>query len=218
MSPATCLVLMFKAPQRSKQRLAAQIGARAETAAVRLLECAIADLAAWPGTRCLAPATPADAQYARSQGYTAELWLPQGAGNLGQRIEHVNAQLLAAGHPAQIYIGIDCPALDDDYLIRAAAALTQTEVVLGPAHDGGVVLMGVRGAWPPLRPLPWSSAELKAALHAACERANRSITQLEAYRDVDDVSDLEYLPGVLSEDPRPSRQRLLEWLAAEQLR
>jgi len=218
MSPATCLVLMFKAPQRSKQRLAAQIGTRAETAAIRLLECAMADLAAWPGTRCLAPSTPADADYARSQGYTAELWVTQGAGNLGERIEHVNARLLAAGHESQIYIGIDCPALDDDSLQRAADALLETEIVLGPAHDGGVVLMGVRGAWPPLRQLPWSSAALNAALQAACVQAGRSITLLEAYRDVDDLSDLEHLPGVLEADPRPSRQRLLEWLVAERFR
>jgi len=215
MSPANCLVLMFKAPQRSKQRLAAQIGMRAETAAIRLLECAMADLAAWQGTRCLAPSSPADAEYARAQGYTAELWIEQGAGNLGQRIEHVNARLLDAGHASQIFIGIDCPALDDGYLRRAADALIETQVVLGPAHDGGVVLMGVRGAWPPLRQLPWSSAGLKAALQAACLQEGQTITQLEAYRDVDDLSDLEFLTGVLEADPRPSRQRLLEWLVAE---
>ena len=217
MQSTTCLILMFKSPQRSKQRLAAQIGAGARIAAEHLMECAFEDLAAWPGPVCLAPAAEEDAQYARSRGYPAELCVIQGPGNLGERIEQVNANLLSAGHESQLFIGIDCPALDGDYLRRAAGALADTDVVLGPADDGGVVLMGVRGAWPSLGQLPWSSAELGAALQAACATAGLSVTLLEAHGDVDDLDDLRFLPGRLREDPRPSRQRLRAWIAAEEL-
>jgi hypothetical protein len=211
----TCLVLMFKAPQRSKRRLAAKLGAPAQIAAAHLLECAIDDLSAWPGPACLAPAEAADAEYARARGCSAQLCVLQGDGNLGERIERVNASLHAAGHESQIFIGIDCPGLDADYLRRAADALIENDVVLGPAHDGGVVLMGVRGVWPPLAGLPWSSAGLGAALQAACAQTSRSVAHLEALRDVDELTDLDDLPERIGNDPRPSRQRLREWILTE---
>src|SRR5690606_37370137 len=57
----TSLVLMLKAPSRSKRRLAAARGdAAASEAARRLAACALEDLAAWPGPTWLAPADRTD--------------------------------------------------------------------------------------------------------------------------------------------------------------
>lgn len=211
----TCLVLMFKSPQHSKRRLAAQIGTRAATAAAHLLECAAADLAAWRGPTCLAPAAAADSRYARDHGIGADTQLLQRGGNLGERIGHLNAALLAAGLRRQLFIGSDCPALDGDYLERAAAALAHTDVVLGPADDGGVVLMGIDGRWPALAALPWSSAELGAALQQGCEAAGLGVTLLDSRSDVDALTDLRRLPVLLEGDQRASRRRLCEWILSE---
>ena len=41
-----------------------------------------------------------------------------------------------------ILIGTDCPDISGDYLRAAGAALQQHDVVLGPAEDGGYVLIG----------------------------------------------------------------------------
>jgi glycosyltransferase A (GT-A) superfamily protein (DUF2064 family) len=215
MQTQTCLVLMFKAPNRSKLRLAAEIGLRAHTAAQHLFECAVADLEAWHGPTCFAPADAQEMEFLRDRHCRADSYIEQGTGNLGERIGHVNAALHAAGHTEQLFIGIDCPALDPDYLARADAILTEADVVLGPADDGGVVLMGVRGLWPQLANLPWSTAALQRELIQACEQSNLCIGTLEAHHDVDRASDLQRLPDKLKGDPRPSRRRLCDWIKSE---
>jgi glycosyltransferase A (GT-A) superfamily protein (DUF2064 family) len=215
MQTQTCLVLMFKSPHRSKQRLAAEIGSRAQTVAEHLFECAVADLEAWPGPTCFAPAKPEDLQFARERRCVADLCTEQGSGNLGERIGHVNLALRDAGHSDQLFIGIDCPALDLNYLTRADAVLRDADVVLGPADDGGVVLMGVRGKWPELGGLPWSTPLLRAELVETCRNANLHIATLEAHGDVDCARDLQRLPGRLKSDDRPSRRRLCDWIESE---
>ena len=43
-----------------------------------------------------------------------------------------------------ILVGSDCPDLSSDYLAKAAEALRVAPLVLGPAEDGGYVLIGMR--------------------------------------------------------------------------
>ncbi len=139
----------------------------------------------------------------------------QSGGNLGARINHVNAELIRLGFERQLYIGIDCPSLDVDYLERAAAALGDHDTVLGPAADGGVVLMGVRGRWPPLAELPWSTTALFESLRAACVAAGSSAATLPGRKDVDTLDDLVALRTELLGDARPARRALVRWLTAQ---
>ena len=213
MQTETCLVLMFKSPHRSKQRLAAEIGARAQIVATHLFECAAADLAAWDGPVCFAPADTQDIEVLETA--QCDNIVEQGPGNLGERINRVNRSLLQAGYDRQIFIGIDCPALDRDYLQRADMALRSAGVVFGPAHDGGVVLMGIAGHWPDLSELPWSTGQLGDALIDVCRQSNLSVQLLEAHSDVDCKDDLKELPKQLHGDQRETRQRLCEWVEAE---
>ena len=206
-----CVVLMMKSATRSKRRLAEHIGARRATeVAQRLLDCAREDLAAWPGPTCVAPSTADE----RADGPPADTVVVQGDGNLGERIQHVNAELLRLGFEQQLYVGIDCPSLDAAYLERAAAELIRHHAVLGPAADGGVVLMGVRGAWPALAELPWSTSALFESLLAACAAAG-STAVLPRRSDVDTVEDFAALRGALLGDTRPARRALATWLAAQ---
>jgi len=211
---ACCVVLMMKSAASSKRRLAAAIGAaRATQAAQHLIDCAREDLEGWSGKVCIAPADAADLA-ALGPTSAAEVIVQRG-GNLGERINHVNAALVARGVDRQIYVGIDCPMLDLDYLERAAAALTRCDVVLGPALDGGVVLMGVRGLWPSLSRLPWSTGELFGALESTCASAGARAAVLETLRDVDTLDDLVALRAVLAGDSRPARRALCGWLAQQ---
>ncbi|HET8699484.1 MAG TPA: DUF2064 domain-containing protein [Gammaproteobacteria bacterium] len=205
-----CVVLMMKSPARSKRRLAERIGApRAAQAAARLLDCAREDLAAWPGPTCAAPSAADEL----GDAPPADAVVVQPGGNLGERIAHVNGELLALGFERQIFIGSDCAALDVAYLERAAAALADHDAVLGPALDGGVVLMGVRGRWPPLAHLPWSTSALFESLRAACAAAG-TCAILAPRSDVDTLADLVALRAELGADARPARRALASWLAA----
>jgi glycosyltransferase A (GT-A) superfamily protein (DUF2064 family) len=207
-----CVVLMMKSAARSKRRLAARLGTeRATQAAQRLLDCACEDLAAWRGPRCAAPSA-ADDQLGAPP---ADAVVVQRDGNLGERINHVNDELIRRGFARQLFIGIDCPSLDVAYLARAAAALDEHDTVLGPAADGGVVLMGVRGYWPSLAELPWSTDALCEALRAACAASGSRCALLPRLQDVDTPSDLAALRTKLRGDPRPARQALVRWLSAQ---
>jgi len=211
-SAACCVVLMMKSALRSKRRLAEHIGARRATqAAQRLLDCACEDLEAWPGLRCVAPSAADE----RVDAPPAQVVVLQGGGNLGARINHVNEELIRLGFERQLYIGSDCPTLDVPYLERAAAALGNHDTVLGPAADGGVVLMGVRGRWPPLAELPWSTDALFESLRAACVAAGSSAATLPRLSDVDTLPDLVALRTELRNDPRPARRALVHWLTAQ---
>ena len=209
-----CVVLMMKSAAKSKRRLAAQIGGeRATRAAEHLIDCAREDLERWRGNVCVALSDAADVP---ALGATsAELLIVQRGDNLGERINHLNAALVERGIEQQVFIGIDCPMLDLGYLERAASMLTERDVVFGPALDGGVVLMGVRGHWPDLSRLPWSTDGLFAALEAACAGAGARVAVLEPLRDVDTLDDLLALSANLAADSRPARRALCSWLAQQ---
>lgn len=211
----TSLVLMVKAPQRSKRRLAAELGdAAAVEAARRLTACALEDLAAWPGPTWLATAASGDAD-ALGLEVSSHALVAQGNGNLGERIARVDAALRAHGVRNLMFIGIDCPELDAEYVHRAADTLLEFDFVLGAAHDGGVVLMGARCAWPALSGLPWSTDRLRSALAAACAGGGRRVATLACRYDIDTLADLRGLGERLAHDARPARIALREWLEDE---
>src|SRR5262249_51223167 len=61
---------------------------------------------------------------------------------LGERMRNAIAHALSKERPA-LLIGTDAPAIDVDYLACAADALERHDAVVGPAEDGGYVLIGL---------------------------------------------------------------------------
>ncbi len=210
---AACLVLFLKAPARSKRRLAAEIGELATTAATHLWACVLEDLQNWPGPVYFAPAEAGDAAWlARQLGQSHEAVL-QAGGNLGERINHVDETLRNRGEQKVLFVGTDCPAMEVGYLLQAAADLNHHDVVLGPATDGGVVLMGARRAWPALTDLPWSTHRLHGELVRCCARRGLTIANLEPRADVDSVAALLAARRDLAQDLRPARRAFSRWLS-----
>ena len=212
----SCLVLCFKAPQRSKRRLEAALGDAASEAAAHLLACALEDVADWPGEAVVAPGSDDDAEWFRSESRMDLEMVVQPGGSLGTRINHVDTVLRSRGRRRLLYIGADCPALDPDYVVSADRALASNDAVIGPAADGGVVLMGARRPWPDLGDLAWSTSDLREAL---CERLREngwSVAGLGTLADVDSVEDLMNARGGLLGDDRPARRALVDWLRSNE--
>ncbi len=204
-------------PGVGKQRLAATLGADlACEIAAALLACTLEDLEAWPGPIVLAPADARDADWAQSLLGARARVIAQRPGNLGERLEAVECELRAAGVGRLLFIGTDSPALLPGLFSAAAAALERADVVLAPALDGGVTLMGTRRAWPPLAALPWSTPALGAALESACVARGDTIVHLAASSDVDEPADLDWVRAALATDPRAARREL--WRLAEAAR
>jgi len=213
---AGCLVLCCKAPQQSKRRLAARLGDRTTAAAEKLLACALEDLADWPGEAVIAPASEQDADWLRAGPARGFEMIVQCDGSLGTRINHVDTALRSRGRERLIYIGTDCPALAPAYLSRAHNTLDDNDVVLGPAIDGGVVLMGATKPWPAIGDLAWSTSVLLEGLTQRLSSHDRTIARLDTLADVDSVEDLSAVAEQLTGDNRPARRALLDWLRSNE--
>lgn len=216
---ALALVVVCKRPRpgHGKQRIAAELGMlRACELAGLLLDCALEDVCDWPGPLVLAPDSAEDIAWAQALAPRARV-LAQAEGNLGERLQHLDATLREEGCERLAFIGSDAPGLSLADLAAAAEALLSHDVALAPAADGGVVMMAARHPWPSLADLPWSGGELGIALEAACTRAGMSMARLAAGWDVDTVDDLRQLPARLLADRRPARRRLLEWVQSQDI-
>ncbi len=94
-----------------------------------------------------------------------------------------------------VLIGSDCPAIDPPFLTAAFRALNDHDVVLGPALDGGYVLIGARRLDQRLFDrVPWGTGEVLSTTRSRLSALNWSWTELPALRDVDDIDDLEHYP------------------------
>jgi rSAM/selenodomain-associated transferase 1 len=134
-----------------------------------------------------------------AQGYT--LHAQQGA-DLGARMEHALRTELAQGAQAVIIVGTDSPTLPVRYLQEARAQLTggATQVVLGPASDGGYYLIGASQPVPELFAdgMKWGTSSVLATTLQRLREHQQQHPQLRChllpfFYDVDTPSDLRLL-------------------------
>ncbi len=115
----------------------------------------------------------------------------QGEGDLGMRLERAFGRAFLFGATRVVAIGVDCPELDDRYLEEALEGLEAADVVLGPAEDGGYVLIGLAAPRPELfQGIDWGSALVFQQTLAKAREANQEVRFLATLRDVDEPADL----------------------------
>ncbi len=119
----------------------------------------------------------------------------QGEGDLGARMQRAFESALARAGRA-ILVGSDLPALSAQYLRDADQALVRgNEVVLGPAEDGGYVLIGLSRCDPELfRDIPWGGPEVMAETRRRIASLAWRSSELPVLWDVDRPEDLGRLP------------------------
>ena len=120
--------------------------------------------------------------------------LPQGEGDLGERMERALRTLLVGGSETAALIGSDTPDLPVALVEEAFVALRQADVVVAPAGDGGYVLVGERRHVPELfRDIPWSTAGVLAATRQRAAELEVDFRQVGGWEDVDDLPSLQRL-------------------------
>ena len=91
-------------------------------------------------------------------------------------------------------IGTDCPAIDAGLIDRAFSVLNQTDVIFGPAVDGGYYLIGLREQVLELfSNISWSTASVLKDSLTIVNNLNLSCELLETLPDIDRPEDLQYL-------------------------
>ncbi len=123
----------------------------------------------------------------------------QKGADLGERMHHALSFALAR-FPAAILIGSDCADIDPAYLRQAAARLETdaASVVLGPAADGGYVLIAARRSdMKVFSDVPWGTSGVLAATRARLNDLGWRFSELRTLADVDRPEDLARLPPEL---------------------
>lgn len=128
-----------------------------------------------------------------------ESLVAQAPGALGDRLISAFEQSFKARASKVVVIGTDTPSICVDILDKAFAALDGSDLVIGPAVDGGYYLLGMHSMHRQLfENIPWSTSTVFNDTLAVADLFHLTVHKLAPMRDVDDLDDLLYLPSVLT--------------------
>jgi len=123
-------------------------------------------------------------------------WHPQLGDDLGARMHAAISKTLQQAARV-VLIGSDCPGYDAVYLAGAFAALDHADVVIGPAIDGGYVLIGARQPIAQLFiDMPWGTDRVLAVTLQRLNAGGYRHHLLHPLRDVDTANDLDALDAL----------------------
>jgi rSAM/selenodomain-associated transferase 1 len=112
--------------------------------------------------------------------------------DLGERMAHAFARSFELGMDKVVLIGTDCPTLQSHHLYQAFEALTHSDLVLGPATDGGYYLIGMkRRADYLFEGISWSTAEVLSQTLNVASQHGLTTTLLCELDDIDTQEDWE---------------------------
>lgn len=118
----------------------------------------------------------------------------QEGADLGERMKRAFEHALKESAYA-VLIGTDCPVMDGSYIRQALEALEQgADVVLGPAEDGGYVLIGLRRYSAALfDDIQWGSGSVFTQTEARIRQLQWKYVKLQQRWDVDRPADIRRL-------------------------
>lgn len=195
----TCLLWFLKAPIKGfvKSRLAVSIG---EDHALALYCCFIRDLR--KKVKTLSFPTRIYCTPYEERDLLIELagedvtYAPQKGKDLGERLLNAFQDTFHQGSENILVIGGDSPDLPDETFQHAQDALQQNDVVIGPAHDGGYYLLGIRrSAFNPslFAGINWGNETVFDETLVQCEKLGIKPHILPLRHDVDTLIDVKTL-------------------------
>ncbi len=237
--PACGIAVMAKAsiPGRSKTRLVPPLtfdeAARCNTAFLRDIAdniLAASVQASIAGHMAFGPpqSKPFFQQHLPGEIGLIEAWYP----NFGDCLFAAIAGLVECGHRSAVVLNSDSPTLPTSLLIETAQVLEQSgdRVVLGPAHDGGYYLLGLKAAHRRMfQDIAWSTEHVARQTLDRAAELGLSVHVLPEWYDVDDVRALRMLqaelfdggsfaPALRPNQPRHTRALMQSLIADAELR
>jgi rSAM/selenodomain-associated transferase 1 len=133
--------------------------------------------------------------------------VPQRGDGFGERLLTTVQDLLACGFASVCLIDSDSPTVPTETFVMAVDALHKSgdRIVLGPSHDGGYYLIGMKRSHPEIfEDITWSTASVFAETVAAVRRIGVELVTLPLWYDVDDVDTLAILRAEVIDELKPT--------------
>jgi uncharacterized protein len=119
------------------------------------------------------------------------LYHQQSDGDLGARMLAAFQKSFNLGIDKVAIIGTDCPNLKEQIIAKAFDELSEKDVVLGPAKDGGYYLIGQGRMIPELFDgINWGTSEVFADTLAIAQKLSLNLANLPTLADIDRPEDL----------------------------
>jgi uncharacterized protein len=119
------------------------------------------------------------------------IYRQQTQGDLGERMLYAFREAFAAGESKALLVGTDCPGITLMHLEEGLMKLEQSDVVIGPAKDGGYYLIGMKAPHEDLfRYVPWGTDQVFQITEERSRQEGLEISLLEELADVDRPEDL----------------------------
>ncbi|MHC4090496.1 MAG: TIGR04282 family arsenosugar biosynthesis glycosyltransferase, partial [Planctomycetota bacterium] len=123
-------------------------------------------------------------------GDDLEIW-PQGAGDLGDRLDRCLRRAFDDGAERVICIGTDSPTMPAQTLDQAQHLLDRADLVLGPCQDGGFYLLGLRAPAKGLfERVRWGGPHVADRVSRNAARLGLRVAELDPWYDLDRPADL----------------------------
>ena len=118
-------------------------------------------------------------------------YIPQVAGDLGDKMRSAFDRAFALGNRRVVTIGIDCPDIDSTILNSAFDSLQTHDLTLGSAEDGGYYLIGLNHSVPELfSNINWGTERVLEQTKNIAEKLDLQVRYLPTLPDVDRPEDL----------------------------
>lgn len=140
-------------------------------------------------------AQPIFQQYTDANGIVLK---PQQGNDLGERMANAMQEALTQ-YRQVVIIGTDCPEITIDYLDEAFLQLRRgSTAVIGPANDGGYVLIGLNRFSPVLfRNINWGSDQVLSETRVRLQQLGWDWYEMKTLRDIDTLADLLDFPEII---------------------
>ncbi|PZV80270.1 hypothetical protein CLV31_11235 [Algoriphagus aquaeductus] len=111
--------------------------------------------------------------------------------DLGERMRGAFQDTFGSGMEKVLIIGTDCPEVTVEVLDLASRKLDSSDVVIGPAIDGGYYLLGMRKFCPELfDQIAWSTDQVLAQTIEVAQKHQLSVSFLPEFYDIDTIDEL----------------------------
>lgn len=112
--------------------------------------------------------------------------------DLGERMYQAFKAVFDEGYKKVLIIGSDCPEINTDLIENAFTSLNDTDVVIGPAADGGYYLLGMTELEKKyFEDKEWSTSSVRVNTIRTIEAIGKNYLLLKELTDLDNIADLE---------------------------